>query len=185
MYALKAEEGTPIFSNYLNGDLPDEDTVAELYEFGVENLRKRGFLRYEVSNFAKDGKISRHNLNYWQRGEYIGFGVAASSHIANRRFTNTSVIDEYVKCIISGHFAEISSDEVVGDEIRAEYVMLGLRTEYGIDATEFNELFGKPFEVVFADALKRNGKYLDISGGRIRIRPEYLYVQNSIIIEFM
>ena len=185
VYALKAEEGTPIFSNYLNGDLPDEDTVADLYAFAVEYLFKKGFERYEVSNFAKKGFESRHNLNYWKRGEYLGFGVAASSHANNRRFTNTAVIDEYIKCIISGHFAEISSEEISGSEIRSEYIMLALRTAAGIDLNEYESLFGKPFSEQFAEVLAKQKKYLDFSGGRVRIKPEYLFVQNSIIINFM
>ena len=185
VYALKAEEGTPIFTDYLNGELPDEDEVADLYAFAVEHLKSRGIERYEVSNFALPGFESRHNLNYWKRGEYIGLGVATSSHVDNRRFTNTPVIDEYIKCIMSGYFAEISSDEIAGDEIRNEYVMLALRTDKGIDGAEFEKLFGAPFEKIYEKPLKSHGKYMDLTGGRIRIKPGYLFVQNSIIVEFM
>lgn len=185
MYALKAEEGTPIFSNYLNGDLPDEDTVAELYDFGVKTLEKRGFSRYEVSNFAKDGRRSCHNENYWQRGEYIGLGVSASSHVSNRRFTNTSVIDEYIKCILSGHFAEIFTEDVSPEDIKTEYIMLALRTAKGFSKCEYQKLFGASFEEEFADELKKQGKFMDLEGDYIRIKEEYLYVQNSIIIAFM
>ena len=74
MYALTPEDGTPLYTDYLNGELPDGDTVAELYEAGVAYLKSRGLRRYEVSNFARDGYQSRHNLNYWKRGEYLGFG---------------------------------------------------------------------------------------------------------------
>ncbi len=185
MYALRPEEGTPIYSDYLNGDLPDEDTVADLYDFGVDFMRNRGFLRYEVSNFARDGKRSRHNMNYWKRGEYIGFGAAAASHIDNRRFINTDVIDEYVSCILNGYFAEASSELVEGDEIRSEYIMLTLRTEDGIDAEDYKKTFGTPFEVQFRRELKNNADYLDLSGGRIRIKPQYMFVQNSIICDFL
>jgi len=185
MYALKAEEGTPIFSNYLNGDLPDEDTVADLYAFGVKTLEKRGFYRYEVSNFAKRGRESKHNLNYWKRGEYIGLGVAASSHIANRRFTNTSVIDEYVKCILSGCFAEIFSEDVSGEDVKSEYIMLALRTADGIDKREYERLFGTVFTEEFKDVLKTQGRFMELDGDSIKIKDEYLYVQNSIIIQFI
>ncbi len=185
VYALKAEEGTPIFSNYLNGDLPSDDEVAELYDFAVDYMRNKGFLRYEVSNFALKGKESRHNKNYWKRGDYIGVGVAASSHINNRRFTNTSVIDEYIKCILSGHFAEIASDKIEGEEIKSEYIMLALRTEEGICREEYSRLFGKDFTEEYADVLVRQGGYLDITEDRIKILPEYMYVQNGIIIEFL
>ena len=112
MYALTPEDGTPIYTDYLNGELPDSDEVAEMYNFGVGKLKELGFARYEVSNFCKNGKESRHNLNYWRRGEYIGFGVSASSHIKNVRFTNTFDLDEYFKCIMSGHFPVVDSGEV-------------------------------------------------------------------------
>ena len=68
MYALTPEDGTPIYSDYLNGELPDGDEVREMYDFGVTLLKKHGYLRYEVSNFAKPGFARRHNLNYWKRG---------------------------------------------------------------------------------------------------------------------
>ena len=101
MYALTPEEGTPMYSRYLNGDLPDADSVADEYDKARAYLKDKGFLRYEVSNFALPGHESKHNSNYWRRGEYIGLGVAASSFIAGRRFTNTESIDEYVHCLLS------------------------------------------------------------------------------------
>ena len=75
MYALTPEDGTPIYTDYLNGELPDSDEVASLYEYGRKLLQEKGYARYEVSNFAKKGYESRHNLNYWRRGEYIGMGL--------------------------------------------------------------------------------------------------------------
>ena len=84
MYALTPEVGTPIYTDYLNGELPSEDQVADLYDGAMEYLNQKGFARYEVSNFAKSGFESKHNLNYWQRGEYIGVGVSASSFIDDR-----------------------------------------------------------------------------------------------------
>lgn len=185
MYALKAEDGTPIYTNYLNGELPDDDTVAELYAFGVDYLASLGFNRYEVSNFAKPGYRSKHNENYWKRGEYIGLGVAASSHMENRRFNNIPYIDDYVKCIISGYFAEENSEVIEGDEIKNEFIMLALRTEDGIDRKEYKKLFGTDFATEFANELSKNAAVTDVSRSRVKIRPEYLFVQNSIIVDFL
>ena len=75
MYALTVEDGTPIYTDYLNGELPDSDEVAEMYEFGYKLLEEKGFKRYEVSNFAIPGYESKHNLNYWKRGEYRRAGA--------------------------------------------------------------------------------------------------------------
>ena len=184
MYALTPEDGTPIYTDYLNGELPDSDEVAKLYECGVKKLKELGFDRYEVSNFCKDGKRSRHNMNYWQRGEYIGFGVAASSHIKNVRLTNTFNLDEYFKCILSNHFAVIDREEIDLNGQREEAIMLALRTADGLDIQEFNRKYDCDFKRDFSIALKKNAAYLEEADGRIKIKDEYLFVQNNIICDF-
>ncbi len=184
-YTLKAEEGTPMYGKYLNGDLPSEDEQAELYDFARAYLAEKGFKRYEVSNFCKEGYESKHNMNYWNRGEYIGFGVSASSFISERRFTNTEKIDEYVACILRNKVAEIFSEEIEGDEREFEFLMLGLRTEKGISYRDFTARFGGDFRQKYADKLKTVEKYVEETEYGIRIKPEFLYVQNTIIINFM
>ena len=185
MYALTPEDGTPIYTDYLNGELPDSDEVAALYDAGYKHLKELGFYRYEVSNFCKRGRESRHNLNYWRRGEYIGFGVSASSCIKNVRFTNTFDLDEYFKCIFTDHLPVINSEEIDEDGQKFEFIMLALRTAEGLDAFEYKKLFKKDFFEEHKQALAKVGRYLDIEGDSVRIKDEYLFVQNSIIIEFM
>jgi oxygen-independent coproporphyrinogen-3 oxidase len=185
MYALTPEDGTPIYTDYLNGELPDSDEVAEMYAFGVSKLKELGFERYEVSNFCKKGKESKHNMNYWRRGEYIGIGVSASSCINNVRFTNTFDLDEYFKCILTNHFPVIDKQEIDEEGQRDEFVMLAMRTTEGVDLVKFNKLFGKDFIVEYADAIKKNTACLDISETRVKIKDEFLFVQNSIIIDFL
>lgn len=185
MYALTVEDGTPIYTDYLNGELPDSDEVAELYDYGRQLLAERGFERYEVSNFAKPGKRSRHNLNYWKRGEYVGFGLSASSFLMNNRITNTFDLDEYMKCILSGFIPAVDSEGITEKQARFEKVMLALRTSEGLDVKAFEEEFSLSFDELFRSSLSRNGAFLERQGDRIRIRDEYLYVQNSILIPFM
>ena len=184
-YALKAEEGTPMYCRYLNGELPSEDETAELYDYACGLLKEYGFYRYEVSNFAKPGYESRHNLNYWRRGEYIGLGVAASSCIDDRRFTNTSSIDEYVHCLLHDKYAEISSEQIEGDDRKAEFIMLALRTTEGIRLERYTRLFGTDFLKEYKNELDDQREYLDITPDRVRIKDEYLYVQNHIILPFL
>ncbi len=184
MYALTPEDGTPVYTDYLNGELPDSDEVAAQYTAGVEKLKSLGFDRYEVSNFCKKGKESRHNLNYWKRGEYIGFGVSASSFINNVRFTNTFDLDEYFKCILSDHFAVIDSEEIDEEGREEEYIMLHLRTVDGIDLQEFKKYFGVDFIKKYSNQIKKLSDSLIINERTLRIKDEYLFVQNSIIIEF-
>ncbi|MBD5632610.1 MAG: radical SAM family heme chaperone HemW [Clostridia bacterium] len=185
MYALSAEDGTPIYTDYLNGELPDSDEVAAMYEAGVKKLKSLGYERYEVSNFAKKGFESRHNLNYWRRGEYIGFGVAASSCINNVRFTNTFDLDEYFKCILSNRFAVINSEEIDKKGQQDEFIMLALRTSTGLDLKEYTRLFGEDFVEKFAAKLEKMQEYVEVSQDFVRIKDEYLFIQNSIIIEFL
>lgn len=185
MYALTPEDGTPIYTDYLNGELPDGDTVAAMYEAGVNELKRLGFNRYEVSNFCKRGKESRHNLNYWRRGEYIGFGVAASSHINNVRYTNTFDLDEYFKCILSNRLAVINSEKVDKDGQEEEFIMLALRTEIGLDIKKFGKLFGASFTEKYVEKLEKVREYIEVSDTFVKIKPEYLFVQNRIIIELL
>ena len=185
MYALTVEDGTPIYTDYLNGELPDSDEVAELYEYGCKLLKEKGYERYEISNFAVPGYESKHNLNYWKRGEYIGFGVSASSFMQGSRFTNTFQLDEYMKCIISGFYPAITCEKVAESEAKFEFIMLGLRTKYGVSLKEYKQKFGNEMAEDFPKALRESLKYLELDGDRIRIKDEFLYVQNSILMPFM
>ena len=185
MYALTVEDGTPIYTDYLNGELPDSDEVAEMYEYGVKLLKELGYERYEISNFAVSGYESKHNLNYWKRGEYIGVGVSASSFMQGKRFTNTFDLDEYMKCVISGFYPAVTSEQVDEADAKFEFIMLALRTKYGVNMKEYKEKFNVSLAEDFPNALQKTAKYLELDGDILRIKDEYLYVQNSVLIPFM
>lgn len=185
MYALTVEDGTPIYTDYLNGELPDSDEVADLYDYGRALLAERGYKRYEISNFCKEGFESRHNMNYWQRGEYIGVGLAASSFMNGKRFTNTFNLDDYMKCVISGFFPAVDCEEVSETDAKFEKVMLALRTSKGLSLSDYKKEFSSDLEEDFPSALAKTRKYLDEDGDIIRIKDEYLYVQNQILMPFM
>ncbi|MCI5975252.1 MAG: radical SAM family heme chaperone HemW [Clostridiales bacterium] len=185
MYALTVEDGTPIYTDYLNGELPDSDEVADLYDYGRALLAERGYKRYEISNFCKEGFESRHNMNYWQRGEYIGIGLAASSFMNGKRFTNTFNLDDYMKCVISGFFPAVDCEEVSETDAKFEKVMLALRTSKGLSLSDYKKEFSSDLEEDFPSALAKTRKYLDEDGDIIRIKDEYLYVQNQILMPFM
>ena len=185
MYALTPEVGTPIYTDYLNGELLSDDEVAEIYDRARAYLKEKGLCRYEVSNFAVPGFESRHNYNYWERGEYIGLGVSASSFIDGRRFTNTFNITEYINAVIYNKSPEIASDVIDEKDAKFEFIMLGLRTEKGISAAKYNLLFGADFFEEYKDVLDKKGKFLAVEGDSVRIKEEYIYVQNDIILAFM
>ncbi len=185
MYALTPEEGTPIYTDYLNGELLSSDEVADIYDKAVVYLKEKGLDRYEVSNFAVKGYESKHNLTYWTRGEYIGLGVSASSLIENRRFTNTFNINEYMNCIIANKNPEITSEILTKEDEMFETIMLGFRLEKGFSIEEFNKKFSIDFYEFYKDSLQKNSDYLQIKEGYVSVKPEYLYVENGIIIDFM
>lgn len=185
VYALTPEVGTPIYTDYLNGELLSEDEVVDIYDGVIEYLKDKGINRYEVSNFAYKGYESKHNQNYWERGEYIGVGVSASSFIDNRRFTNTYSIDEYINAIIYNKTPEISSEIIEGKDAEFEFIMLALRTQKGLNLKKFNKTFNIDFLSEYKKALDKKSQYLEITENNVRIKDEYLYVQNDIILEFM
>ena len=185
VYALTPEVGTPIYTDYLNGELLSDDEVADIYDGIRAYLKEKGFSRYEVSNFCKDGFYSKHNMNYWKRGEYIGVGVSASSFADGRRFTNTFSIDEYMNAIIYNKSPEISSDIIEGEDAKFEHIMLALRTAAGLNIKEFNEKYSANFDEDYKTVLQKKMRYLDRNGDILTIKDEYLYVQNDIILEFM
>ena len=185
MYALTPEVGTPIYSDYLNGELLSDDEVAEIYDFAREYLKEKGFNRYEVSNFAIIGYESKHNLNYWQRGEYVGIGVSASSFIDEKRKTNTYSIDEYINSIIYNKVPEISCEEITKEDAKFEFIMLALRTTYGLSKRKYLENFNEDFDKTYEKQLRINEKYIVNEGDNVKIKDEYLYVQNNIILSFM
>ena len=156
-----------------------------MYEYGRQLLEEKGYKRYEISNFAKEGCESRHNLNYWKRGEYIGVGVSASSFMCGRRFTNTFDLDEYMKCVISGFYPAITSEKVEEKEAKFEFIMLALRTVYGVNMKEYKEKFGTSLAEDFPNALKTSVKYLELNGDVLKIKDEYLYVQNAVLMPFI
>ena len=185
VYALTPEVGTPIYTDYLNGELLSDDETADVYEEVVKYLEEKGFFRYEVSNFAKPGFESRHNMNYWQRGEYIGVGVSASSFMDGRRFTNTFKIDEYLNAVIYNKSPEISSDVIEEEDAKFETIMLALRTRDGLDVEKFNREFNSDFVKDYAEVLRKKEQFLNKTEKGYKIKDEYLYVQNDIILAFM
>lgn len=185
VYALTPEVGTPIYTDYLNGELLSDDEVADIYDNVRAYLKDKGLNRYEVSNFAVSGYESKHNLNYWKRGEYIGVGVSASSFIDGRRFTNSFKIDEYINAIILNKNPEISSDMIEGDDAKFEFIMLGLRTANGISIDEYNKTFNADFDTEYKEVLSKKSQFLVRDGDTLTIKDEYLYVQNDIILAFL
>ncbi len=150
-YSLKIEEGTPFERMRATLSLPDEDAETELYEMCAEILAKAGYRHYEISNYAKAGYESRHNLRYWKMEEYIGVGVAAYSYFSGHRFGCDRDLEAYLLRDFSLHphiFEEPCEREL-------ETVMLGLRLADGIDEVAFRRQFGYGFWEKYGVKLSR------------------------------
>ena len=113
--------------------LPSEEKAVTMYNFAYRFLKDQGYSRYEVSNFAKKDYECKHNLHTWQMGEYLGFGAGAHSYYAGVRYNNYSDIHEYISKINENKKPVELSEKISKQESYEEYIMLGLRTKYGID----------------------------------------------------
>lgn len=145
VYSLIIEENTPIEKMLENGEikLPDEDLERNMYWHVKNTLELNGYNHYEISNFAKLGKESRHNLNCWNQEEYIGFGVAAHSYLNGIRFSNTINVEEYIQHIENNRKEEniqIEESQSLEDK-KNEFMMLGFRKIQGVDIARFKEKF--------------------------------------------
>ena len=184
-YGLKIEENTP-FGRDQTLILPNEDEVCEMYLQGVESLKDKGFIQYEISNFAKPGYESRHNLKYWRREEYLGFGPAAHSFFDGMRFAVKPDLDAFLAEKDFSLDSEIYTEKryIDGREAYEERVMLGLRTRDGI-----------PLDVLYdaASDKTRLKSYLDLlygsryaeEGAVLRLTPKGMLISNSIISDLL
>lgn len=177
-YGLKLEEGTPLWQQRQTLTLPDDDAQADMYLYTVAALGEMGYEQYEISNFAKPGKASRHNLKYWRMEEYAGFGPGAHSDFGGVRYGYVRDIDSY----IAGRLV-LSESETDGTLARDyEYVMLSLRTAAGIDRQTFEKRYRQrfqPMETLF-EQYEKAGLASRTEGGW-RLTPKGFLVSNSII----
>ena len=171
-YGLKVEPGTPLDARRGGLALPDDDAQADMYLDAVEYLAAHGYAQYEISNFAKPGRVSRHNLKYWTLGEYLGFGPGAHSDFGGRRFAVARELDAF----LAGHAAYSEDAAVTPRERAAERVMLGLRLTRGLTAGELSDA-----EAVLRECAAHG--LAEQNGGRWRLTPQGFLVSNAIILQ--
>ena len=186
-YALKVEEGTPFWEYRDMLNLPDDDTQAEMYLTAVEALRSRGFRQYEISNFARKGLVSKHNMKYWTGGEYLGFGPAASSDFGGKRFTLKRDLQTYISGIRDGGDIMEEMEEIPMRERAGEYLMLRLRTSLGIEEQEYEKLFLLPFAPLEEVLEKHRRLFLttQTDSGRWVLTPKGYLVSNDVITDLL
>ena len=184
-YSLIVEEGTPFAARKLN--LPDEDTEYNMYEATAQILKEYGLEQYEISNYARKGRECRHNVGYWTRQDYLGFGLGASSLYGKERFANTADMKKYLEN--SRNLEKIREKEpsLTREDEMAEFMFLGLRMIRGIVKSDFQENFGCTIESVYEEVLEKYesmGLLLE-QDGRIFLSRDGIHVSNSIMAEFL
>ncbi len=176
-YGLKIEENT-VFGKFKEKyDFPDDDTQSEMYERAVDILLQGGYNRYEISNFAVHGKECRHNMKYWDYGEFLGFGPTAYSFIDGVRYGYSRSIKEYIHAVdnnLEPSFADVC--KISEKDEYNEKIMLGLRLEKGI----------KPDDITLTKAEKylKNG-FMQYSEGRLKFTTKGILVSNTILSQLI
>jgi len=145
-YALTVNPGTPLYNYRDQAMLPGDDAQAAMYLYAVSTLEAYGFKQYEISNFAQMDRECQHNLKYWLGGEYMSFGPSAASDFASTRYTFVSDLQQYIKAINTGDAIVTESEYVPIKERAGEYLMLRMRTIYGIERQEYESTFLMPFD---------------------------------------
>ena len=186
-YGLKIEEGTPLHQNQDRLNFADDDMQADMYLATVEILRRHGYRQYEISNFCKRGRESRHNMKYWTGGEYLGFGPDASSDFAGKRFVMIRDLHGYISGIRSGGQVIRESQTVPQRERAGEYLMMHLRTTYGISGEEYEKKFLLPFAPIEKALVqcRSRGHALRGGDGRWHLTAEGFLLSNSIITDLL
>ena len=181
-YGLKVEEGTPLFARRGTAGLPGDDAQADMYLYTVEFLENLGYVQYEISNFARPGKESRHNLKYWHLEEYAGFGPGAHSDFGGVRYAYARDLDAYIRGVATGAPMLSESERIPPLDRDTEYVMLGLRLRQGLDPKEFERRFRRRFNcfVPVLEQCRQNG-YACEEEGRWHLTPKGFLVSNQII----
>ena len=197
-YGLKIEEGSK-FSRYYSCNrsaptltlprgegtteicLPDDDAQADMYELINNTLEKNGYCRYEVSNFAKSGYESKHNLNYWDNNEYYGFGCAAHGYVDGIRYSNYSTLDEYMAKPSTHELGRTLTEQ----EKLEEEIFLAFRKRSGIDVNRIKERFEIDFNSKYKNVLEKYRDFIEPTPSGYSLNLKGVLISNLILSEFI
>ena len=192
VYSLIVEENTPIEKMLESGELelPDEELERNMYWYVKNFLELNGYKHYEISNFAKLGNESKHNLDCWNQKEYVGFGVAAHSYIDDVRYGNIGNVEEYIKNCENGEFGKNKVIDEVENDIfskEKEFMLIGLRKIEGVLIQDFKNKFGENPIFVFKDELKKlvDENLLIVDFDRVKLTNKGLDLANIVWENFV
>jgi oxygen-independent coproporphyrinogen-3 oxidase len=145
-YELTVEKKTALHDYLIKSNIPhpsEEDKIIEMYEYAIDYLTSEGFIHYEISNFARPDHFSRHNLNYWDRGEYYGAGLGAHSFLNAKRYRNMDNLEEYIREVSNGSSPVKEQEDITDEMALSEAIFLGLRKTGGIIVESIAERYNK------------------------------------------
>jgi oxygen-independent coproporphyrinogen-3 oxidase len=190
VYLLEIDEGSRLGkellfggAKYSAGAVPSEDEMADYYETAQEILRAAGYHHYEISNWAKPGFESKHNLKYWRREPYLGFGAGAHSFSGTERWANAHDAADYVNAVHGGRLPVEQHETLTAESALEEELFLGLRQLDGIDVSRIERDYGVRLTARF-DPLASAG-LVEREGSMVRLAPERLSVSNEVFVELM
>lgn len=188
-YSLIIEPKTVFYNLMVKGKLNTvtEDLEGDMYERLMDEMEKHGLHQYEISNFAKPGHESRHNLLYWDNEEYIGVGAGAHGYVKGVRYSNHGPLKKYMEPLESGERPVLDATQVSVKAQMEEEMFLGLRKTAGVDIAHFEEKFGAPLEKVYGEILRSETAKgnLAIEQGRVKLTHKGRFVGNEVFEQFL
>lgn len=184
-YGLTIANNSPLLNRYPLScpAYPQESEFAQMYELLVATMEANGYWQYEISNFARTGFQSRHNICYWRCQEYYGFGVSAHRYVAGQRSSNYRSLKRYMR-----EYKANETEETIDSLTAAkDYLMLGLRLLDGVDLKEYEKLFGRSLDTTCGAEIKKleEGGFLERQDDRLRLTRKALLVSNLVLSELI
>ncbi len=179
-YMLQIEEGTPLYNAYQKDKsiVPDDEYCVSIYDRLVGFLTERGFIHYEISNFALPRYECQHNLGYWKLDDYIGFGLSAHSYVDGIRFANSRNFNDYFNGILASY------EKITKEQQIEEKIMLGLRCQEGVSIKDLQKL---GYDIIQNPNLSKfvEQGIINLNGDKITLNPDFYGVSNSIIVDLL
>lgn len=188
-YSLIIEEGTPFYDRYEKGELKpaEEELDREMYHWAVDYLAEHGYEQYEISNFAKKGRQSRHNRIYWQAEEYLGMGLGSHSYMNGERFHNIYDLQEYIRADGDVSLLKEDIERITEEDALAEFMFLGLRLTEGVSFAGFQERFGQGMKNIYGSQIEElvKDELLQEDEIGIRLTKRGVDISNYVFEKFL
>ena len=188
-YSLIVEEGTGFYKRFELGtlNLPDEDLEIRMYAETIEYLKNKGYMQYEISNFAKNGMTCKHNLIYWDLDEYIGCGAASHSYSDGFRYRNEENVEEYIEKMNTEYSAIVEKRKNSYKDDMEEFMFMGLRKNVGISKSEFTRKFNEDIHNVYGDVISKyvSTGFMKESDDSIFLTYKGIELSNVVMAEFI